>query len=118
MLRSIFVPLDGSAFGAQALPVAWSLARRAGAAVTLAHVHVPAATVSMGSWNLAGVPVVDEAHDDEARASDGLYLEQLRAHSGLRPTEVACRVLDGPIAPTLVDAAAEDEADLIVLTTH
>jgi nucleotide-binding universal stress UspA family protein len=40
MYRTILVPLDGSAFGEQALPVALGIARRAGATVRLAHVHV------------------------------------------------------------------------------
>ena len=42
MQRAILVPLDGSAFGEQALPVALSIAQRAGARVRLAHVHTGA----------------------------------------------------------------------------
>ena len=37
----VLVPLDGSALAEQALPVASSLAKRAGAALRLVHVHVP-----------------------------------------------------------------------------
>jgi len=39
MIRSILVPLDGSTFGEHALPMAASLARRAGATLHLVHVH-------------------------------------------------------------------------------
>src|SRR5690606_2280404 len=54
MLRALLVPLDGSAFGEHALPIALGLARRTGAHLQLAHVHqlVPPATI-------AGVAVMD-----------------------------------------------------------
>ncbi len=39
--RSLLVPLDGSAFGEHALPMALGIARRAGASVRLVHVHSP-----------------------------------------------------------------------------
>jgi nucleotide-binding universal stress UspA family protein len=41
MYRTVLVPLDGSAFGEHALPLALTIARRAGAAVKLVQVHVP-----------------------------------------------------------------------------
>jgi nucleotide-binding universal stress UspA family protein len=41
MYRSILVPLDGSRFGEQALPLALAVARRAGASLKLLHVHAP-----------------------------------------------------------------------------
>jgi len=46
MCRSLLVPLDGSAFGEQALPFALSIARRAGATINLVRVHVPYAYMS------------------------------------------------------------------------
>ena len=39
--RSLLVPLDGSAFGEHALPLALGIARRCGARVRLVHVHAP-----------------------------------------------------------------------------
>ncbi|HEX9106080.1 MAG TPA: universal stress protein, partial [Longimicrobiales bacterium] len=39
MYRSILVPLDGSSFGEHALPLAAGIARRAGAKLSLVHVH-------------------------------------------------------------------------------
>jgi nucleotide-binding universal stress UspA family protein len=41
MYRTILVPLDGSAFGEHALPLALSIARRLAASVELAYVHTP-----------------------------------------------------------------------------
>src|SRR5688572_14015740 len=45
MIRSILVPLDSSRFSEHALPLALSLARRAGAKLTLLHVHTPLTAV-------------------------------------------------------------------------
>jgi nucleotide-binding universal stress UspA family protein len=39
MYRSIMVPLDGSRAAEHALPLAISIARRAGATLQLAHIH-------------------------------------------------------------------------------
>lgn len=117
MLRSIFVPLDGSSFGEQALPLASALARRASARLTLAMVHVPATSVDSGSWNMLGVPRLDAERDQAQRERECAYLAQVRPHlSGLQ--HVDCRVLDGPIADTLLQTAADSAADLVVLTTH
>ena len=41
MYRSLLVPLDGSAFAEQALPLALSIARRAGATISVVQVHEP-----------------------------------------------------------------------------
>lgn len=46
MYRSLLVPLDGSPFGEQALPLALGIARRAGASVELVNVAAPLPLVS------------------------------------------------------------------------
>ena len=58
MYRCILVPVDGTAFGEHALALAASVARRTGATLHLAHVHVPAvspvgmdAVATAGPWN-------------------------------------------------------------------
>jgi len=43
MFRSLLVPVDGSPFAEHALPLALSVARRAGARIQLVHVHPPLA---------------------------------------------------------------------------
>jgi nucleotide-binding universal stress UspA family protein len=48
MYRAILVPLDGSPFGEQALPLALSIARRAGVGLHLISVHAPITTPAMG----------------------------------------------------------------------
>jgi len=41
MYRSLLVPLDGSVFAEQALPLALDIARRADATISVVQVHVP-----------------------------------------------------------------------------
>jgi nucleotide-binding universal stress UspA family protein len=107
MYRSILVPLDGSSFGEHALPLALSLAGRAGAHLHLAHVHQ--------AFRLAS----DNTVDEEQRAAEGAYFDGL-----LRRLQASCdvpittKLLDGPIAQALRDYAVERQANLIVMTTH
>lgn len=97
--RSLLVPLDGSAFGEHALPLALGIARRAGASVRLAHVLVQ--------------------HGALLRRRSQAYLEGLAR----RLTEVA-RV---PVVPLLAEGrdvatalcgAASEATDLVVMATH
>ncbi|HEU4587406.1 MAG TPA: universal stress protein [Gemmatimonadales bacterium] len=96
-IRSILVPLDGSALAAQALPWAADLARRADARITLAEVHHGSA---------AERPA--EEHYIAARA------EALRH----RVREVRERMLEGPVVPALARQVTAEEADLVVMATH
>jgi nucleotide-binding universal stress UspA family protein len=105
MYRSILVPLDGSSFGEHALPFALSLARRAGAQVHLAHVHVE--------------PRPAQADDAAGRAAERMYLDGLvqRAEASW-DVPITTMLLGGPVADSLHEYAAERQADLIVMTTH
>src|SRR5438309_7244268 len=77
MYRSLLVPLDGSMFGEHALPLALSIARRAGAMLTVLHVH-PAFAASDTESPL----VFDEAMDQHLKEQQRAYLngvvQQLR----------------------------------------
>lgn len=107
MYRSILVPLDGSSFGEHALPFALSLARRTGAPLHLAHVHV------------APAPILADANDAELRAAERMYVEGLVQRIEARwDVPITTMLLDGPVAPTLHEYATASEADLIVMTTH
>lgn len=107
MYHSILVPLDGSPFGEHALPMALSLARRAGAQLHLAHVHA--------SPRLGSAPAADQARWDGER----LYFERLEQRlraSGDVP--VTTMLLSGPVVQALREYAMVAEIDLIVMTTH
>jgi nucleotide-binding universal stress UspA family protein len=114
MYRSIVVPLDGSAFGEQALPFALATARAAGAALCLVHVHREHAFYMVGT-----VPIVDEVEDARQRTDEKAYLEGLAQRlSAQAPQPVSVALLDQPIASAIAAHAASTHADLIVLTSH
>jgi nucleotide-binding universal stress UspA family protein len=112
MYRSILVPLDGSRFGEHALPLALSLARRAGASLHLVEVHTAYLYAESGL-------VYDDQIDTMLREQERGYLEavvkRLRAVS---PVPISHILQDGAVSDTLAAQAAATGVDLIVMTTH
>jgi nucleotide-binding universal stress UspA family protein len=111
MFHSLMVPLDGSAFSEQALPLALRIARRANAELNLAIVR---ATLP---------PDADREHDYLASVS--------RQVSSASPSRITRSVLSdevgsleypppavAKVADVLVQHASEVPCDLIVMTTH
>lgn len=110
--QPILVPLDGSAFSEQAIPVAATIAERWHAPLRLARVHMPR---SSEVHCADGLVVMDEERDLEARRRDEAYLDRLR--SGDVSTETA--LLQGPGVPAALAADAQASgAGLVVMTTH
>ncbi len=70
--RSILVPLDGTPSGECALPIALSIARRAGARVELVHAHEPLATLDLPR-------AVPDHKEKEARRRARKYLDDIGA---------------------------------------
>lgn len=114
MPSKVLVPVDGSNFAEHALPYALGVARRTGAAIHLALVHVPAETVS------PTYPFADalESRDAELREHDTAYMEELVER--LKPADVELRpaLLRGRVPSALADYVDEAQIDLIVMTTH
>jgi nucleotide-binding universal stress UspA family protein len=115
MFRNILLPLDGSPFSEHALPLAVDLAVRSGARLHLVQVHeAPLAQVYPD-----GLPVYDERWDGAIRAQTEEYLrsvaQRCMEQAGLSPVT---ELLDGSIAPTIAQYAAEVGIDLITMTTH
>lgn len=103
MLRSLVVPLDGSAFAEHALPTAVGLARRAGARVELVHVLEPGT----------------EPGGFETRERAQGYLDDLAARvSGAGPVEMSRFLHLGRPADVLCEWLPAAGADLVVMTTH
>lgn len=112
MYRSVLVPLDGTAFGEQALPLALEVARRTGAVLHLVHVHVPGS-----AWTpLEGMMPGTSAVRPLAQVEDRQYLE--RMVGGLAPATADIRVLEGPVSRSIAESAREAEVDLVVMSTH
>jgi nucleotide-binding universal stress UspA family protein len=109
MLRSVLVPLDGSAFGEQALPYALSLARRTGAAVHLVHVYEALFD------GVEGYGPLDQKGLEDAQ-NYLLGLTQRLASLGY--LHISCKLLQGSVSRSLYDYAVQTKADLLVMTTH
>lgn len=115
MAGSILVPLDGSAFGEHALPLALALARRTSATLSLVHVHVPeGAGAALEALPFFGAPARDVGVERE-RA----YLDAVVARVAARgQAPVTAALVDGPVARTLAERAREAGVGLVVLATH
>jgi nucleotide-binding universal stress UspA family protein len=114
MYKSIHVPLDGSTFAEHALPLALTIARKAGAKLHLVHVLEPLASV------YSEAPLFADS-DLEQRIKDRLrgYLDSVAFRvRKLMPTPVTTDLVEGEIAELLRTQAAQMSADLVVMTTH
>jgi nucleotide-binding universal stress UspA family protein len=114
MIRSILVPLDGSAFAEQVLPLGAAIARACRAKLRLVLVHqlpLPPPTPDQASLLIKA--------DLERRRAERDYLRQQAAR--LR-TEAAVPVvvatLDDPVAKAITEHARATEVDLLTMTTH
>ncbi len=114
MYRSIMVPLDGSPFGEQALPLALSLARRAGASLEVVRVHeVPAPLFSQP------IPGMENVLDAGARKHEGLYVDEtVKRLTSQAKVSVTGSVVDGVVVEALLNYATAKGIDLVVMTTH
>jgi len=115
-LRRILVPLDGSTLAEQALPTAAALAKASGAELLLLQVLQP-----LDDRNQEILfKDADEAQAAfaEWRTNAEAYLHQ-QAHP-FQAAEMACRyqALLGDVAPTIIDTAADENVDLLVMSTH
>ncbi len=109
MYQSILTPLDGSAFGEHALPLARSIARRAKAKLQVVHVH------ESKSDRLLTFHTLDPAVPEAERA----YLHQV-ARRLATESEVAVdtALISGPVTDALQTQAMLTKADLLVMATH
>jgi universal stress protein A len=112
-IKRILVPLDFSATSQRALDYARGLALRLDAALHLVHVcEVPTlASASMDAYTIAYT-------DWSQRLGDEAERELVKITTAIPDLKVTTEVLFGRAAPAIVEAAATNEADLIVMGTH
>jgi nucleotide-binding universal stress UspA family protein len=107
MYRAILIPLDGSDFGENALPLAVSIARRFGATLQVVHVHVPEALR------------YDETTDRMLRERDHAYLDAVVQHLAADSrVSASSALLDTPIVEAISRHAVAAGTDLLVMSTH
>jgi nucleotide-binding universal stress UspA family protein/mono/diheme cytochrome c family protein len=112
-IKRILVPLDFSANSARALDYARGLAVKFNAALHLVHVcEVPG--MMSGSMDAYAIAYTDWSQRLGEEAEKLLNLESKR----ITDVTVTTEVLFGNAAAAIVDAAAINESDLIVMGTH
>ena len=112
--RSILVPLDGSQFAEQALPLAAEVAKRGGGKLLLALVHQlppnPVDTATVNMFNHA---------EFATRKAELTYLERYADQIRKAGIEVGSAVtLEGPTVSSLVEYVHDACIDLVVMATH
>jgi len=114
MTGSIIVPLDGSSFGEQALPWAFSIARRAELPIYLVHVHDSMAPVRISAHALAGA-----ACGGETKESELDYLRRLGERTRFdQDLQIETALIEGDVADALDQFARSVDASLIVMATE
>lgn len=117
MMRTMLVPLDGSALSERALPVALDIARRNGGEVHLIRAHSPLAIVGASAEGIVTQDML--AADDMLRARAREYVKDIAERMGSEwGVRVVPHIDDGSATGLITETADEVLADLIVMTTH
>jgi nucleotide-binding universal stress UspA family protein len=115
MFRSIVVPLDGSRFAEQSLPLALGLAHKAGTTLHLVQVHGLYALRDPAYGWLPYDPALDAKLKEEELA----YLDALAMRvAAFCPLATTSTVMSGLVTDGILAHAKANTADLIVMTTH
>lgn len=117
MFRNILVPLDGSPFSANALPVASALAKRTGATIHLVTVLDPAAYVPFVPGEVL-MPVMDTDALAARRTADSAAISAEAERLAATGLTVTGTLLEGSVVESLADHGASIAADLVIMTTH
>lgn len=117
MYRTLFVPVDGSALSARALPVAAAIARRTGARIQLALVHDPSAYIPFVPGEVA-IPVFDQDLVHSQRERDAEVLAATVTHLREQGLTADGEVLEGTVVEALEECSQRHAVDLTIMTTH
>lgn len=121
MYRSVFLPLDGSRFSEQALPLALSLAKR-GAQLEVVHVHhtpLDDDWVPVTPFRYEGLEESEREWNGSDRVRENAYLCNCVQNGNISTDGIAlCKVLEGDVVPALEKEIEETDPDLIVMATH
>jgi nucleotide-binding universal stress UspA family protein len=115
MYHSILVPLDGSKFAEQALPLAVSIANRAGASLEVVQVHMLYAFQEPECSWLPFDPAEDAVFKKHEQAYLDAVVGRLQKTASVPVTSALTR---GLIVDGILERAHTKAADLIVMTTH
>ena len=114
MIERILVPLDGSSTAERALPHAGALARLFRARLYLARVPETMVVPVMSG----AIWVTEEIETRQATEQAEAYLADLKSRSDLDGVTVETLTPPHPVAGGLLEAIAEIDAHLVVMTSH
>jgi nucleotide-binding universal stress UspA family protein len=116
-LKNLLLPLDGSAFAQQALPLATELATHTQAALCLLHAHLPMdAYPALARASLAGEHFTDLL-GERRRALRG-ELEEIAQTLQQQHIAASTCIKEGHPAEAIIAEAARRGCDAIVMATH
>jgi len=113
-LKTLLVPVDFSAATRALVEVAISEARRADARVLLLHVAAPEPDFVPYA---VGPQTVRDQRAEELREEHG-RMHELAAEFQAHGVEAEGRLVAGPTVQTILEQAAEHDAERIVMATH
>jgi nucleotide-binding universal stress UspA family protein len=108
--QRVLVPLDGSDLAEQALPLAHALSKSHDSQLTLL-------TVRQTAGSPRGLPLKQGGLDGDLRQHE-LYLQQIVAGLAGQGARLQPLVASGKVAEQINAVAAEQEVDLLVMSTH
>ncbi len=118
-LRSILVPLDGSAFGEAALPCAQELARTSGARLVLMQAVTPHHfEIDLAETRSPHLARLSEEYTEHATAAARSYLAQIQQRLSEGGLAVRYVVETGQAAEAILACARSNAIDIIALSTH
>src|SRR5207244_3387525 len=115
MFKRILVPRDGSGRAERALPIAVRLARAFGGSIVLVRV---VSTAPASSPSAPAKPILVQTVGEADRTQAESYLAGWASSDLLRGLSVQTWVSVGLVAPSILAAASDAHADLIVMCSH
>ncbi len=112
MYQSLLLPLDGSSFAEEAVPLAGRLAQAFGAPLHLVHVIRPAPDVDFKS------PEEDLEWRNQVREAASGALGDIAGRLRREGVNARAEVREGRVVDALLESAEEHSTDLAILTTH
>lgn len=112
--KSILIPLDGSPFAEQAVPLASELVKRGGASLHLVLVH----QMQTAAMDTAVINMFNHA-ESATRNYEQAYLDGYAAELRAAGIDVGSTVtLEGPTAQSLAQYVRDTGIDLVIMATH
>ena len=115
MYKKILVPLDGSPRAEAIMPHVEDLASCYGAAVVLLQIIEP---VIVYTSPYDAYPEINVGQAEQRTDKASVYLSEWVEKLKEKEIETTCRNEHGPVVRTILDVAAEEDADLIAMASH